>query len=104
MYKDTARIQQVGKCAKINVFKYQIKAKHIDQRKKQKCQIEIKIQLVEPLGVLSSPTFNNWNHPHTGGEHNHHHFSELIQQSYHDIRTIIFYIAVTTKQSADEMI
>ena len=63
-----------------------------------------KIQLVEPVGVLSSPTIDHWNHPHTGGEHNHHHFSELIQQSYHDIRTFIFYIAVTTKQTADEMI
>ena len=39
-----------------------------------------KIQLVEPVGVLSSPTIDHWNHSHTGGEHNYHHFSELIQQ------------------------
>ena len=39
-----------------------------------------KIQLVEPVGVLSSPTIDHWNHPHTGGEHNHHQFYELIQQ------------------------
>ena len=63
-----------------------------------------KIQLVEPVGVLSSPTIDHWNHPHTGGEHNHHQFYELIQQwNRHVLYCYDSFLSLrTTKQSADE--
>ena len=63
-----------------------------------------KIQLVEPVGVLSSPTLNNWNHPHTGGVHNHHYFFEMIQQWNRHVLYCYdsFLSPITTIQSADE--